>query len=159
MDFSGKIDRLDKIENEDGSYYYNIVDYKTGKEKSHSSFAPEKVNEEYYNQLAIYRYILEQQDEYKGKIKEIKIVQPQLLGENNNKNREFNIIDLEGDNGLKNCENVLKKYAESIFKIKQFAEENSNIETRKIFECKENCNKDDKHTFCDYKAFCKSMVI
>lgn len=153
IDFSGKIDRLDKIENEDGTFSYNIVDYKTGKEKSPSSFAPGKDNEEYYNQLAIYRYILEEQDEYKGKIKEIKIVQPQ-----HSKNREFNITALEGKHGLENCKNVLNKYAEIIYKIKQFAEDSADVETRKVFECKEKCNKDN-FTYCDYKAFCKSMVI
>lgn len=52
--FKGFIDRVDK--NEDNTY--TIIDYKTGNNKN-ADIAPEKDHEDYYNQMAIYKYFYE----------------------------------------------------------------------------------------------------
>ena len=52
--FYGKIDRIDKCE--DGTYA--IYDYKTGNNKN-SGIKPEGKHEDYYNQIAWYKYFYE----------------------------------------------------------------------------------------------------
>lgn len=130
--FKGSIDRLDI--NNDSTY--SIIDYKTGTSaKKANDVAPNKSHEDYYNQLALYRYLLE--TKLGKKVKNVELVQPQFL------DKSFHITSLEGDEGLKNCEKVKDKFIQAVNEIKAHK-----------FECADKCS-----PFCDYKAFCKSKII
>ena len=68
--FKGFIDRIDK--NEDGTY--TIIDYKTGSNKN-STIKIEGEHENYYNQMAIYKYFFEKLNN--AKVSKTKFIYPE----------------------------------------------------------------------------------
>jgi len=145
LKFTGKIDRIDIIKSgtPGGRPIYNIIDYKTGtgKEKIKGETAVGRKKESIYNQLAFYKYVLE--NKYNKKVKSVGIVFPEELSSS------FNVEDLEGDKGRENCINVINEFVNIV---------NEEITRKHNFVCKDGC-KADNYCFCSYKEFCKSRVI
>ena len=125
--FTGFIDRIDCINDE-----FTIYDYKTGKAKSKSSIAPDKDYENYYNQMAFYKFALEKTTN--KKVKSTTFIFP----EEPNKNATLDFSDEE-------INEVIKKYKNAIKDIQEFN-----------FEPTENEN---KCQHCQYSDFCKMDII
>ena len=126
--FYGKLDRIDK--NKDGSY--TLYDYKTGSAKSLKEVCIGGDKEEYYNQMALYKYIYEKATG--NKISRTVFVFP----EEHEKNLEMNYTETE-------IEEVIKKYKKAIDDINNMEFEPSYKE--KV--CK----------YCAYCDFCNSNIL
>ena len=125
--FIGFIDRIDCINDE-----FIIYDYKTGKAKSKSSIAPDKDYENYYNQMAFYKFALEKTTN--KKIKSTTFIFP----EEPNKNVTLEFSEDE-------VKKVVEKYKNAIKNIQEFN-----------FEPAENEN---KCQYCQYRDFCRLDII
>ena len=125
--FTGFVDRIDCINNE-----FIIYDYKTGKAKSKNSIAPDKDYENYYNQMAFYKFALEKTTN--KKVKSTTFIFP----EEPNKNVTLDFSDEE-------INKVIEKYKNAIKDIQEFN-----------FEPIENEN---KCQYCQYRDFCKLDII
>ena len=127
-EFFGKIDRVDK--NSDGTY--TLIDYKTGSAKTLSSIKPNGAKEDYYNQIALYKYFYEKATN--SKVKEVCFVFP----EEPTKNLYLTLDDEE-------IQLVKEKFDNAIKSIKNHEfEENKNEKS-----CK----------YCQYKDFCNMEII
>ena len=100
--FKGFIDRIDK--NQDGTY--TIIDYKTGNNKN-STIKPEAEHENYYNQMAMYKYFWEKLNNVV--VSKTKFIYPEEF-EKKNDGIEFNKEEIEA---------VVEKYKNAIKNIKQ----------------------------------------
>lgn len=125
--FLGFIDRVDILNDE-----IMLYDYKTGKAKSKSSIAPGKDHEDYYNQMAFYKYALEKTTD--------KIVKSTtfIFPEESNKN-----LTLEFSEG--EIQAVVDKFVEAVKNIEAY-----NFEA---YKNKDNCQ------YCQYRDFCTLDVI
>jgi hypothetical protein len=152
--FTGKIDRIDKTgeKNKDGKEKYNIIDYKTGKNKSKVKNEAKvgKKYEKIYNQLAFYKYVLT--TKYEMPVDEVSIEFPE------EPESSFSIDDLKGDDGLKKCKDVVDNYDKILNEIKNI-KETENAEARLLFECNPKCKKGGEYCFCDFTDFCSSNVL
>ena len=126
--FYGIVDRIDK--NSDGTY--TIIDYKTGNAKTKTMICPDGKKEEYYNQIALYKYFYEKKENVK--VKEVCFVFP----EEPTKNLYLELTDDE-------VQQVKNKVDEAILKIKNYE-----------FEPSHNKNACD---YCQYKDFCKMEIV
>ena len=105
--FTGYIDRIDKTKNG-----YIICDYKTGSAKNESKICAGGENEHYYNQIALYKYILEHSETEDGKkfnVIETKFIFPEEC----TKNYSPSIDETE-------CLRVVNKYKSMISDMKQY---------------------------------------
>ena len=126
--FYGIVDRVDK--NEDGTY--SIYDYKTGKAKNSKQVCPEGEYEDYYNQMAIYKYMFENLTG--NKVSNTVFIFP----EDFTKNLTVNYTEEE-------CKEVVEKFKNAIDKINDI-------------EFEPTCDKN----VCQYCActdFCKANVL
>ena len=141
--FSGTIDRIDKENDNDGKDIYSIYDYKTGinKSKVKDETKPNGKYEKIYNQLAFYKYVL--QTKYNMTVKKAGIIFPE------EPESSFDVEDLKDDIGFQNCKLVIDKYKKA---VKEDIEKEHNFDRNPKCKC-------DEYTFCDFKDFCKSMVI
>ncbi len=128
FNFYGKFDRVDK--NKDGSY--TLYDYKTGSAKTLKEVCPEGEKENYYNQMALYKYIYEKTTG--RKVSRTVFVFP----EDHENNLEMNYTEAEIDE-------VLTKYKNAVDSIRSMDFE----PTFKKDACK----------YCAYKDFCNSKVV
>lgn len=126
--FYGKFDRIDK--NKDGSY--TLYDYKTGNAKTLKQVCPDGEKEDYYNQMALYKYIYEKTSG--NKVARTVLVFP----EDFEKNLEVNYTEDE-------IEAVIAKYKNVIDLIYQMEFEPTNNKNA----CK----------YCAYKDFCQTNIL
>lgn len=124
----GKFDRIDK--NKDGSY--TLYDYKTGNAKTLKQVCPDGEKEDYYNQMALYKYIYEKTSG--NKVARTVLVFP----EDFEKNLEVNYTEDE-------IEAVVAKYKDVIDSIYEMNFEPSND----LNTCK----------YCIYKDFCQTNIL
>ncbi len=126
--FYGIIDRIDK--NSDGTY--TIYDYKTGNAKGKTMVSFDGSKQDYYNQMALYKYFYEKENSVT--VKETCFIFP----EEPNKNLYLQLTS-------EDCENVLERFMGAI---------------DDIHECKFEPSYD-KNTcqYCEYKEFCKIDVV
>lgn len=127
--FTGYIDRIDFI---DGNFV--LYDYKTGKAKTKSQIAPDKEKENYYNQIAFYKYAFEKITS--KKVKQLTFIFPEEPQKN---------LVLELDDNEVNL--VFEKYKQAVENIKGYN-----------FEPKENRNRENCKN-CRYRDFCDLEVI
>src|SRR5574344_295164 len=131
-EFVGKIDRVDK--NEDGTF--SIYDYKTGEAKSGREIAEGRNHENYYNQIAFYKYIYEKSTG--DKVTKTEFIFP----EEPEKPYKINFTEEE-------CELVKDKYLQAIKDIKSY--DFAPLETR------------DKNSqpckYCGFKDICDLEII
>lgn len=127
--FLGFIDRIDILNDE-----IMLYDYKTGKAKSKSSIAIGKEHEDYYNQMAFYKYALEKTMGKKVKSTTF------IFVEEFNKNLELTFSNDE-------VQAVVDKFIDAVKNI-----ENHNFEPTPN-KSKENCK------YCQYRDFCDLEVI
>ncbi len=126
--FYGIIDRIDK--NSDGTY--TIYDYKTGNAKGKTVVSFDGSKQDYYNQMALYKYFYEKENNVL--VKETCFIFP----EEPTKNLYLQLTD-------EDCENVLERFKNAINDIRA---------------CKfEPSYNKDACQFCEYKDFCKIDVI
>lgn len=131
--FKGIIDRIDKTS--DGKY--RIYDYKTGKAKDGSIICPDGEHEDYYNQIALYKYFFEKKENCE--VITTEFIFPEEF-ENN--------YDLPLSN--EDCEAVAKKFKEAIQGIKSCNFEPVEEKDRaKSIACK----------YCQYRDFCNLDVV
>lgn len=124
--FCGIIDRIDK--NEDGSF--TIYDYKTGNAKK--GIEPEGEHEDYYNQMALYKYFFEQSEG--EKVSKTTFIYPEDYTKN---------LDLELTRD--DCERVVEKFKAAISLIRNYDFEPSHNEDA----CK----------YCAYRDFCEMEIV
>ena len=151
--FTGKVDRIDKVGQDDkGNTEYIIYDYKTGKNKDKvkDDVKIDGGKEYIYNQLAFYKYVL--QEKYKMKIRDVGIIFPE------EPKSSFLVKELNGEEGFKKCKEVIKKYIEALKNLKEI-EKTKDVEIQKLFECEPTCKKGGEYCFCDYQDFCSSNVL
>lgn len=129
INFLGYIDRIDVLNDE-----IILYDYKTGKAKTKSSIAPNKDHEDYYNQMAFYKYALEK-----------------ITGKNVKTSTFIFIEEFK-----KNLTLELTK-EESQVVVDKFLEAVKNIENQN-FEAKKDKNQE-TCKYCQYKDFCNLEVI
>lgn len=126
--FVGVIDRIEK--NSDNTY--SIYDYKTGSAKSAGKIAPDEANEDYYNQLCLYKYYFEKTTGETVRDTEIIfVIDPE-------KNVRIGFLD-------EDTEKVVNKFKTAI----------NDIKTHK-FEPTQNCKNCE---YCGFKSFCKMNVL
>lgn len=126
--FVGVIDRIEK--NSDNTY--SIYDYKTGSVKSAGKIAPDEANEDYYNQLCLYKYYFEKTTGKTVRDTEIIfVIDPE-------KNVRIGFLD-------EDVENVVNKFKTSIKDIQSH-------KFKPTQDCK-NCE------YCGFKSFCKMNVL
>ena len=124
--FYGIIDRIDK--NGDGSF--TIYDYKTGNAKN--GVEPDGEHEDYYNQMALYKYFFEQ---YEGaKVSKTTFIYPEDYTNN---------LDLELSK--EDCEQVVEKFKNAIFAIRNYN-----------FEPSHNAK---ACQYCNYRDFCEMEIV
>ena len=128
INFIGFIDRIDK--NDDNSY--TIYDYKTGNNKN-SSIKPDGDHEDYYNQIAFYKYYFEKLTN--KKVKYTQFIYPEDF---KTKNDSFELTDEE-------CEKIVSKIKIAVDKINNCCFEPSYN--------KNTCQ------YCQYKDFCETDII
>lgn len=131
--FCGIVDRIDK--NSDGTY--SIYDYKTGNAKNSASISIGGEHEDYYNQIALYKYFFEQKE--KCTVKSTGFIFPEEF----EKNLEIDFTETE-------CQAVVDKFKSAIQNIKEHKFEPIAAKNRtksKICE------------YCQYKDFCSLEVI
>ena len=124
--FHGIIDRIDK--NENGTF--TIYDYKTGNSKK--GVVPDGEHEDYYNQMALYKYFFEKSEG--AKVSKTTFIYP----ENYTKNLELELCEAD-------CEEVVDKFKNAISSIREYNFEpshNKNV-------CK----------WCCYKDFCEMEIV
>ena len=127
--FLGFIDRIDILNDE-----IMLYDYKTGHAKSKSSIALGKDHEDYYNQMAFYKYALEK---ITGKkVKSATFIFPEEF--NKNLTLEFSDDEVQA---------VIDKFIKAVKNI-----EAHNFEPTSN-KSKENCK------YCQYKDFCNLEII
>ena len=126
--FTGKIDRIDKCE--DGTYA--IYDYKTGDNKN-SSVKIDGDHEDYYNQMAWYKYFYEQSTG--NKVSVTKFIYPEDF---KSKNEGINYTEEE-------IANAVEKFKNAVADIKAHKFEPTND--------KKNCK------YCSHKDFCNMNVM
>lgn len=124
--FYGIIDRLDK--NEDGSY--TIYDYKTGNAKK--EIEPDGEHEDYYNQMALYKYFFEESTG--EKVKDTVFIYP----EDYTKNLTLELTP-------EDCRSVVDKFKTAISSIREYNFEPSHNDN----VCK----------YCSYKDFCEMEIV
>ena len=122
--FIGFIDRLDS--NSDGTY--TIYDYKTGNNKNRD-IAPDKDHEDYYNQMAWYKYFFEQKTG--NKVSLTKFIYPE---------------DFESKN-----EGITYTETEIETAVEIFKQAVADIKAHKFEPTK---NKDKACKYCNYKDYC-----
>ena len=121
--FKGFIDRLDK--NSDGTYI--IYDYKTGNNKN-KDIGPDKDHEDYYNQMALYKYFYERKTG--NKVSLTKFIYPEDYEKTNN-GLEYTESEIKG---------VVDKFIQAVNDIKSLKFEPSYKERA----CR----------YCNYKDYC-----
>ena len=126
LKFYGIIDRIDK--NEDGTY--TIYDYKTGNAKK--GVAPDGEHEDYYNQMALYKYFFEKSEG--TKVSKTTFIYP----EDYTKNLELELSESD-------CEKVVDKFKNAISSIREYNFEPSYN--------KDVCQR------CCYKDFCEMEIV
>lgn len=124
--FFGIIDRVDK--NDDGSF--TIYDYKTGSAKK--GIEPGGEYENYYNQMALYKYFYEQSEGVR--VKNTTFIYP----EDFQKNYTLELTQ-------EDCEAVVEKFKKAIESIRNYEFEPSH--------CDEVCK------YCGYKDFCEMEIV
>lgn len=122
--FNGIIDRIDK--NKDGSC--SIYDYKTGSAKKESEISPDGDYQNYYNQIALYKYFFEKATN--NKVSKTGFI----FVEESKSNLYLNLSDEE-------CKAVVQKFKSAIDNIRSY-----NFEANKS---EKSCK------YCQYKDFCK----
>ncbi len=126
--FKGIIDRIDK--NEDGTY--SIIDYKTGSPKTKSAICLDGKKEDYFIQIALYKYFFEKYSNCK--VRDVNLV----FVESKDNNLNFELVQAE-------LEAALEKFHNAINRIKNHEfEPNYNKEV-----CK----------YCKFKDFCHLEVL
>lgn len=131
--FCGIIDRIDK--NSDGTY--SIYDYKTGKAKDLGIICIGGEHEDYYNQIALYKYFFEK--ESNCKVKNTGFIFPDEC----DKNLDIHFTDEE-------CTAVLEKFRNAIKDIRSYKFEPIEQKDRK---------KNPACQYCQYKAFCDNEIV
>ena len=126
--FVGVIDRIEK--NSDNTY--SIYDYKTGSAKSAKKIAPDEANEDYYNQLCLYKYYFEKTTGETVRDTEIIFVME------HEKKKKIGFLE-------EDVEEVVNKFKTSINDIESH-------EFEPTQDCK-NCE------YCGFKSFCKMNVL
>jgi len=131
--FKGVIDRIEK--DSDGNYH--IYDYKTGKAKDESIICPGGEHEDYYNQIALYKYFYQKKEN-------CKVVKTGFIfPEECDKNLDLQLTD-------EDCQAVYDKFIGAIKNIKSYKFEPVEKKDRKTSNA---C----KH--CQYKDFCNFDVV
>ena len=130
--FIGYIDRVDK--NPDGTY--SIYDYKTGKAKSSKNIAIDGEHEDYYNQIALYKYYFEQLTG--EKVKDTTFIFPEEFEKN------LTLEFTEDD-----CNAVIAKFKEAI----------SNIKSYKFSPVLDRNYSKQPCMYCQYKDFCHLEIV
>lgn len=126
--FYGIVDRIDK--NSDGTY--TIYDYKTGSAKGKTMVSFDGSKQDYYNQMALYKYFYEKENNVL--VKETCFIFP----EEPTKNLYLQLTS-------EDCENVLERFKGAIDDIRA---------------CKfEPSYNKDACQFCEYKDFCKIDIV
>ena len=133
INFKGIIDRVDK--NPDGTY--SIYDYKTGKAKDSSIICIDGEHEDYYNQIALYKYFYEKK--HNCEVKNTGFIFPEEC-ENN---LDLPLTDTE-------CQEVVNKFMIAINNIKNYEFEPIEKKERKTSKACE---------YCQYKDFCNFDVV
>lgn len=131
--FCGVIDRIDK--NPDGTF--SIYDYKTGNAKGLSSICVNGDHEDYYNQIALYKYFYEKKEQCT--VKNTGFIFPEEF--ENNLNIEF---------AEDECQKVIDKFKGAIKDIKEYKFEPIEVKDRK---------KSKTCQYCQYKDFCNLEVV
>ena len=121
--FYGIIDRIDK--NDDGTY--TIYDYKTGSAKNGKVICPNGEHEDYYNQIALYKYYFEKENSVK--VKETEFIYPEEFTNN------FKLPLSDDD-----CLAVVQKFKQAIADIRSYKFDAA--------MCEKSCK------WCQYKDFC-----
>ncbi len=124
--FYGIIDRIDK--NEDGTF--TLYDYKTGNAKK--GIEPEGEHEDYYNQMALYKYFFEKS--VGEKVSKTTFIYP----EDYTKNLELELNEAD-------CKEVVDKFKNAISSIRAYSFEPSHN--------KDVCK------YCAYKDFCEMEIV
>ena len=124
--FHGIIDRIDKNEDET----FTIYDYKTGNAKK--GVVPDGEHEDYYNQMALYKYFFEKSEGVK--VSKTTFIYP----ENYTKNLELELCKAD-------CEEVVDKFKNAISSIREYNFEPSHN--------KDVCK------WCCYKDFCEMGIV
>lgn len=130
--FKGKIDRVELSDN--GSFV--ICDYKTGSAKGKTKICPEGDNEDYYNQIGLYKLFYEKATG--KKVETLRFIFPEYP----DKNYEFSLDDNE-------CKLIEKKFIDAIEKIKSYQFEP--VESKDMQ--KEPCK------YCQFKGYCSLEII
>ena len=126
--FHGIVDRIDK--NSDGTY--SIYDYKTGNAKTTKEVCPDGDKEEYYNQMAFYKYMFETSTG--KKVSKTEFIFPEDFTKN-----------LEVIYTQEKCNQVMEKYKSAIDKINA-------LEFEPSYD-KKACE------YCSYLDFCNSNIL
>lgn len=131
--FHGYVDRIDK--NPDGTF--SIYDYKTGKAKDENIICINGEHEDYYNQIALYKYFFEKENNCK--VTNTCFIYPEEC----EKNLNLPLTD-------KDCQDVVNKFMNAIKRIKNYEFEPIDKKERKN---NKTCE------YCEYKDFCNFDVV